>query len=401
MTVSGRAQQAIRGTPDITAGGVAPAAGPGTGPGSATRLPTSLAELETPAPIVDLDRLAVNLDRAAAYAASHRLALRPHVKTHKSPMIAREQIDRGAVGLTCATVREIEVMADVTDDLLFAYPPVGAPRIRRLLAAPRHVRLIVSLDSEAAIDALADAAATADRVVRVYVEIDVGMRRVGVTSADHAVALARRVTRRAELEYAGIAFYAGHIREPVTDQDARLARLDADLRTVLGTLADADLAPAAVSGGSTPTLWRSHELTGLTEIRPGTYVFNDRTTAQLGASALTDCALTVLATVVSTAVAGQAVIDAGAKALGREPLQDSDAQGFGAVADHPEVVVTRMSEEHGILDLRDTSWRPSVGELVRIIPNHVCIVVHLNDVVFGVRGDRVETSWPVAARGRV
>lgn len=376
------------------------AAAPVSTAADADRRPASVAEIETPAPIVDLDRLAANLDRAASYAAAHGIALRPHVKTHKSPMIAREQIDRGAVGLTCATVREIEVMAAVTDDLLFAYPPVGAPRIRRLLSAPNHVRLTVSLDSEAAIDALADAAGQAHRSVRVYVEVDVGMHRVGVTSAKHAVALARRVSRRKELEYAGLAFYAGHIRQQVADQDTRLAQLNTDLGMILDALSAAGVAPAAVSGGSTPTLWRTHELSGVTEIRPGTYVYNDRATAALGACAPTDCALTVLATVVSTAVPGQAVVDAGTKALGREPV-DGDGKGFGVLADHPDVVVARMSEEHGILDLSETSWRPAVGDLVRIIPNHVCVVVHLNDIIHGVRGDRVETTWPVTARGRV
>jgi D-serine deaminase-like pyridoxal phosphate-dependent protein len=141
----------------------------------------------------------------------------------------------------------------------------------------------------------------------------------------------------------------------------------------------------------------------VTEFRPGTYVFNDRTTAAIGACAPEDCALTVLATVVSTSVPGQGVIDAGTKALGREPLRaprGGPDPGFGALVEHPEVTVSAMSEEHGILDLSRTDWRPRVGERVRVVPNHVCIVVHLNDVVHGVRGDEVMTSWTVAARGR-
>jgi D-serine deaminase-like pyridoxal phosphate-dependent protein len=136
----------------------------------------------------------------------------------------------------------------------------------------------------------------------------------------------------------------------------------------------------------------------VTEIRPGTYVYNDRATAQFGACELADCALTILATVVSTAVPGQAVIDAGSKALGREP-SEGEAEGFGAVLDRPEVVVRRLSEEHGVLDLADTNWRPAVGDQVRVVPNHVCIAVHLHEMIYGVRGDRVETSWPVTARG--
>jgi D-serine deaminase-like pyridoxal phosphate-dependent protein len=141
---------------------------------------------------------------------------------------------------------------------------------------------------------------------------------------------------------------------------------------------------------------------GVTEVRPGTYVYNDRTTAALGACAWEDCALTVLATVVSTAVPGQAVIDAGSKALAREPMPGAGAaaQGYGVLLDRPEVVVTRMSEEHGILDLHGTDWRPAVGEQVRVVPNHVCVAVHLHDTIYGMRDDVVETSWPVTARGR-
>jgi D-serine deaminase-like pyridoxal phosphate-dependent protein len=139
----------------------------------------------------------------------------------------------------------------------------------------------------------------------------------------------------------------------------------------------------------------------VTELRPGTYVFNDRTAAEIGACAWDDCALTVAATVVSTAVPGQAVIDAGSKALGREPLRGSDAGGgFGALLDRPDVIVKGMSEEHGLLDLSRTEWRPRVGDTVRVVPNHVCIVVHLNDLLYGVQGDQVVRSWPVEARGR-
>jgi D-serine deaminase-like pyridoxal phosphate-dependent protein len=190
------------------------------------------------------------------------------------------------------------------------------------------------------------------------------------------------------------------VREPVGEQDDKLSALGTSLERALERFGEAGLPPRVVSGGSTPTLWRTHELPGVTEFRPGTYVYNDRTTASIGACAWDDCALTVLATVVSTAVPGQAVIDAGTKALGREPVRGADGEGFGQLLEHPEVVVARMSEEHGVLDLAGSDWRPEVGERVRIVPNHVCIVVHLADLVYGARGDRVASSWPVAARGR-
>jgi D-serine deaminase-like pyridoxal phosphate-dependent protein len=352
-------------------------------------------------PVVDLDRLARNLDRAATYATKHGLSLRPHIKTHKSPRVAAQQIERGAVGVTCATPYEAEVMSSVCDNILVAYPPVGAKRAARLAAIDRKVKLTVALDSLQAIEDLAQAARAADRPISVYVEMDLGMHRVGVPAVDQAIALATAVRDRPPLEFAGIAFYPGHVREPVGQQDAKLESLNTALNKAINSFDRAGLHPRVVSGGSTPTLWNTHEISGVTEFRPGTYVYNDRTTAAIGACEWDDCALTVLATVVSTAVPGQAVIDAGTKALGREPMRGTDsADGFGCILGHQDVVVKSMSEEHGMLDLSKSSWQPQVGDKVRVIPNHVCIVVHLNDVIAGVRGDVVETSWPVAARGR-
>ena len=364
-------------------------------------LPREISDLETPAPLVDLDRLAQNLDRMAAYSALHGLALRPHVKTHKSPRIAAEQMRLGAVGLTCATPREAEVMSDVARDVLVNYPIIGAPKLARLASLGPSVHLTIAVDSETAIDQLAEAAREGGREVDVYVELDLGMHRVGVPNVDRAIALARRVREHARLRYAGITFYPGHIRGHVSEQDGDLAQLATDVASAIDALSTAGLRPRVVSGGSTPAAWRMHEIHGVTEVRPGTYVYNDRGTAALGACSWDDCAFTVLATVVSTAVSGQAVVDAGSKALGREPMRGVAGEGFGALLDRPDVTVQRMSEEHGILDLKDSDWRPEVGEQVRIVPNHVCVVVHLNDVMYGIRGPFVEASWPVVARGRL
>ena len=285
-------------------------------------------------------------------------------------------------------------------------------RARRVAALPADIRLAVALDSVRAADDLADAAREAGRRVGVLVECDMGMRRVGVQTPDEAVALVRHVAGRRELEYAGITFYPGHIREAVNQQDDALTALNQRLGRTLDALKRAGLDPATVSGGSTPTALRTHEIAGVTEMRPGTYIFNDRTTAAIGACTLDECALTVLATVVSTAVPGQAVIDAGTKSLGREPIRTGDrsvptgvarpdeGDGFGAVYGREDVIVRAMSEEHGLLDLSRSDWRPAVGDRVRIIPNHVCIVVHLFDMVHGIRGEAVESSWQVPARGR-
>jgi D-serine deaminase-like pyridoxal phosphate-dependent protein len=356
-------------------------------------------DLETPIPIVDLDRLERNLDRMATYAASHGLGLRPHTKTHKAIRVATEQARRGAVGLTCATPREAEVMATVTADILVAHPPVGQ-KAERLMRLPPDADLMVALDSLEAVEDLTDAARRHNRRVRVLVELDLGMHRVGVPAVDQAIALARAVEQRPPLEYWGINFYPGHIRRPQAEQDQLLQQLDADLQAALARLDQAGVPPRVVSGGSTPTAWQTHRIRGLTEFRPGTYVYQDRSQVALGVCDRDDCAFTVLATVVSTAVPGQAVIDAGSKALGREPRDIGSDSGFGELLDQPDVTVKGMSEEHGILDLSRSSWKPRVGDQVRVIPNHVCVVTHMNDFIIGIRGDEVVERYPVEARGR-
>ncbi len=357
-------------------------------------------EVETPIPVVDLGRLEANLARMATYASQHGLELRPHVKTHKTPRVGALQVAHGAAGLTCATPRELEVMSGVARSLLWAYPPVGARRLARLLAIDEAVALRVSLDSEEAIDGLAAAARAAGRTVEVLVEVDLGMRRVGVATPDEATRLARRIADATPLQFAGVAFYPGHIRSDGPEATPSLKRVSDDLAGVCAALDDAGLPARTVSGGSTPTAWRSHEIANVTEIRPGTYVYNDRATVASGVASREDCALTVLATVVSTAVPRQAVIDAGTKALGREPRGGDDQFGFGEVLEHPEVVVRAMSEEHGLLDLRRSEWTPRVGDQVRIIPNHVCIVTHLFDAVVVIRDGAVVDRWDTAARGR-
>jgi D-serine deaminase-like pyridoxal phosphate-dependent protein len=364
-------------------------------------MPYRLTDVETPVPLVDLDRLAVNLDRMAAYAALHHLALRPHVKTHKATRIAAEQLRLGAVGLTCATPRELQVMAAITDDIFLAHPPLGA-KLSRVLTFADDVHLRMPVDTMEQVEAIAAAARTRDRTVDILVEVDLGMRRMGVSAADDAVRLAGAVTRQPGLRYRGITCYPGHIRQPVAHQDQAIELASAALGEILIALDRAGLAAEIVSAGSTPTAFRTHQISGITEMRPGTYVYNDRDQFMIGSCAWEDCAFTVLATVISDAVPGQVVIDAGAKALAREPIRAANdtTLGYGAVLGQPAVRVTRMSEEHGILDLQDTHWRPAVGEQVRIVPNHVCMVSHGFDTVLGVRDDVVETWWTVEARGR-
>jgi len=359
----------------------------------------TLDELETPAAVVDVDRMRANLRRAGEYCRAHGLAWRPHAKTHKVPELAAAQVEAGAVGVTVATPREAEVMSTAVDDVLLAYPPFGALVLERLMEVADGRRFTVALDSMEALRGLATAARQAGRRVGVLVEFDAGMHRVGVQTPEEAVALAREAAGLDGVEYRGVMFYPGHVRQHVSRQDAPLAELAATVRRFIGALGDAGLAPQVVSGGSTPTFWRSHEIGVMTEVRPGTNIFNDRTTAEIGACGWGEIAYSVLATVVSTAVPGQAVVDAGSKALAREELR-ADGGGYGALLDRPGIVVKAVSEEHGLLDLSATDWRPRLGDRVRVVPNHVCASVNLQEHLRGVRRDEVVETWTVQGRGR-
>jgi D-serine deaminase-like pyridoxal phosphate-dependent protein len=359
----------------------------------------TLDDLDTPAAVVDVSRMRANLRAAADYCRAHGVAWRPHAKTHKSPALAAEQVAAGAVGVTVATLREAEVMATAVDDLLLAYPPVGAAKVDRLAALPPHVRVSVAVDSPEALRGVAAAAHRGRRRFGVLIEVDVGMGRVGLGRPEDAVVLAREAAETEGVDYRGILFYPGHVRDHVSEQHEAVRRVSDTVGAFRGALAAAGLDPAVVSGGSTPTFHRSHLVDGLTEVRPGTSIFNDRTTAEIGACRWSEVAYSVLATVVSTAVPGQVVVDAGSKAVAKEEIR-AGVTGYGALLHRPEVVVKSVSEEHGLLDLSVTDWRPRVGERVRIVPNHVCVSVNLQDVLYGVSGGEVVAAWPVEGRGR-
>ncbi len=380
----------------------------------------TLHELPTPAAVVDLDRLEANLSRMQRYADQHGLALRPHTKTHKARWIATEQVGLGAVGVTVATPIEAAEIGAAAPETLVAYPAFG-PRADALAEVMARTRararaeppagpqgadaahggptdFLVGLDSSEAVRALRTALGRADATdpVGVLIEVDLGMKRCGVSGAGEAAAIAKECGEG--VVYRGIMFYPGHIRQRVEDQTADLERLAEDLGRVVQELGDHGLPPGIVSGGSTPTAFRSHEVPHQTEIRAGTYVYNDRTTAAIGACEWDHCAYTILATVISTAVPGQAVVDAGTKALSGDGIRAPGYDGFGQLLDLPEVTVASKSEEHGILDLSNTHWRPRPGDTVRIIPNHVCVSVNLQRWVFGVRGETIERVWEVGAK---
>jgi D-serine deaminase-like pyridoxal phosphate-dependent protein len=350
-------------------------------------------DLDTPALLIDLDVMERNLRRVADYSGGHGLGLRPHIKTHKIPELARRQLALGARGITVAKVGEAEVMLEaLPPEMLVAYPVIGESKLRRLMEVARRTRLLIALDDLEVARPVSHAAAAAGVEVGVLAEVDVGLRRVGVAPA-HVDTLAREIARLPGLTVEGITFYPGHVK--AVDAEG----LDAlkNLSHTVGAMANGY---KIVSGGSTPLLYHSHEVRGLTEIRPGTYIFNDRNTVRAGACERADCAVTILATVVSRACPGQMIVDGGSKTFSSDRLSTGDDNTYGEVVEAPQARFHRLNEEHGYVAL-DHGENFRIGDRVHIVPNHVCVAINLHERVYGVRGETVEEVWPVKARGKL
>ena len=351
--------------------------------------------VDTPSPIVLVDVMQRNIDRMQSFASEHDLDLRPHVKTHKCVEIGRRQVQSGAVGITAGNVGEAEVFAAAGfDDIFLAYPvwPSGTKgeRIRRLA---ENTRLQVGVDNVAAIEALADAMGDEPDRLQVVVEVDCGARRSGAppeVAGDLALA-----ARSRGLVPVGVFTYPGHGGSGTDARERAAQDQHSALTTAVRSFAGVGVNAEVVSAGSTPTIEFS---TGspITEIRPGEYVFCDLDNTRLGACTEDQIALFVAATVVSDWVPDQAILDVGTKALGREGNLE---KGYGGIAG-TKAVLAKLNEYHGFLALPTGEFRPSVGTVVPVVPNHVCpVVVNFEELIVT---DSTGTSlerWPVDARG--
>jgi D-serine deaminase-like pyridoxal phosphate-dependent protein len=361
-----------------------------------------VSEIDTPALVVDLDVFERNLHRVAGYANEHGLRLRPHTKTHKSVRIGKRQLEAGAAGLTVAKVSEAEVMLGAEPaDLLLAYPIIGRAKLERLMEVARRTCVTVALDSVFAGRQLSEAARAARVEIGVLAEFDAGLGRVGVPPGEPLLHLAQSIEKLPHLSFEGIAFYPGHIKDMEEAGQRAFAQVAELLRAILADFRRAGIEVKIVSGGSTPTLFHSHEMDGLTEIRPGTYVFNDINTLRGGGCQLEDCAASILATVVSTARPGQMIIDGGSKTFSSDRLVNSPELIFGHVVEAPGARFHKMNEEHGYIELTHAERGFDVGDRVHVIPNHICVAVNLHEQVYGVRGEMVEETWKVDGRGKL
>ena len=357
----------------------------------------AVAGLDTPVVIVDIDRAQARIDRMAAAMRERGVALRPHVKTHKSLELARRQMAAGATGLTVANIGEAEVFAAAGfDDLFIAYPVIAnGPKAERLRRLSDACRLSVGADSVVGLASLAGAMPGAMDRLRVLIEIDCGGARTGVPP-DRAGSLARR-TSDLGLEIAGVFTHGGHGNNELGTRSAAADDEVAGLAAAAAAFRAEGFEPAVLSAGSTPTALLSAR-NPVTEERPGTYVFGDRQQAALADEPFEDAALMVAATVVSAGPGHGFVIDAGAKTLARDV--SSFLRGHGSILGYPEAVIERVNDHHGVVSLPAGSARPVIGTIVWVMPNHVCPVVNLTDEYTLASGGRIVDRWPVDARGR-
>lgn len=360
-------------------------------------------ELDTPAAVIDLAVLEQNIREMASFAAQAGVTLRPHVKAHKMLAIAKRQLEAGAGGLAVAKLGEAEVMLQSgARDILVANQVVTREKIARLLRLNEEARVTCAVDSLENARALSEAAQSLGRRLPVLIEVDTGLRRCGTLPGEPTVKLAQAMARLPGLEINGIMTHAGHVyaaRE--AGEVARIGSAEGELMVQTAEmLRKAGLPCRVVSVGSTPTARHAGLVPGVTEIRPGNYVFYDAVQVALGVAQEGQCALSIMATVTSRPAPDRAVIDAGSKvlALDRGAHGAGTVRGFGLVKGYPDYIIERLSEEHGILSVPPGADL-HIGQRLEIIPNHACSVINLFDAVAVVRDEEVIDVWRVDARG--
>jgi D-serine deaminase-like pyridoxal phosphate-dependent protein len=359
-------------------------------------------DLDTPSLVIDLDRVDANIREMADRIKTTGVRLRPHTKTHKMPEIARLQVDAGASGITCAKVGEAEVMAAAGfDDILIAYPIYGEEKLTRLSALREKARILVSLDSVEVAQGLGRLGVSSGQPIEIYVEVDTGHHRMGRAPGEPTVELIKRIADINGVTIIGLLTHAGHAYGAVSlgDRDLVVDREIADLVMTKELAADAGVQFSEISVGSTPSARSELRHQGVTEVRPGTYVFNDTAMISLGVATEDTCAARILATVVGRPSEDRFVIDAGTKCFTSDGV---GRPGWIQAAGRDDLTMSFTTEEHGVgtIDL-EKGGRLEIGDKIEFIPSHVCPVVNLFDSVFATRNGDVIDELRVAGRGKV
>jgi D-serine deaminase-like pyridoxal phosphate-dependent protein len=354
-------------------------------------------ELDTPALLIDLDKFEANIQTMAAYFSTVNAMLRPHVKTHKTPIISHKQIAVGAIGVTCAKLGEAEAVIHAgIRDVLIANQIVGAQKIARLINLAKHSEIMVAVDSAQNVQAISEAASAKGANVRMLVEVNIGMDRCGVEPGKPALELANVIRRSPNVSFEGLMGYEGH-----TVSRPEQAERNAAARAAIQLLLDAkhylekhDVAVSIMSGGGTGTFNITGSIPEMTEVQAGSYVFMDSTYRNVeGVGEHFDCSLSVLATVVSRPASNRIIVDTGLKVLAKE-------FGIPQPVGVRGVEMTGLSEEHGKLQVSDENVSLNPGDKLEILPSHCCTTVNLHDRYYGIRNGIVESVWEIAARGK-
>ncbi|NMB45612.1 MAG: hypothetical protein GX998_04290 [Firmicutes bacterium] len=354
-------------------------------------------DLPTPALIVDRKRLKDNLERMAQMAEAAGVKLRPHIKTHKSPFIAHWQQKLGADGITVATIDEAEVMAyNGISDIFMAYPVAERHRAERLARLGRLAAVSAGVDSKTGVSILAEAADKYHTRVGVLIEVDTGLMRSGLASPSEVIELAATISQSPNLELKGLFTHAGHAHGEHAEGRQTVGRQEGEITVaVANALRAAGFAVSEVSTGSTPSAAIVAQVPGVTEIRPGTYAFNDGSLATSGVASWEQCALSVLATVISNPVPDRFILDSGSKSLASD--KQRGMPGFGTIKGETAKSISWLNEEHGVI--QGSFPDLSIGDKVEVIPNHACTAVNLFDEYYLVEDGIVLARMPVAARG--
>lgn len=357
-------------------------------------------ELDTPQLVIDWDVMQRNITDMQKVADDAGVKLRPHTKTHKTPLISHLQLQAGSRGITVAKLGEAEVMqAGGVDDILVAFPLQGAPKLERLLHLAQRSNVFVSLDSRKVAQDISDAAHPRGTKIGVYVEVDVGLGRVGAAHHEGARELVREIVELPGIDFRGIMTHAGHTYKAKTLEEIKqLGQQEGEWMVETAELIRADgIEVREVSVGSTPTARYCSTVQGVTEMRPGTYVFYDTTQVLKFACAWQDCAQTVLATVV-VKHPDRLIFDAGSKTLSSDVAPNGL---YGTVKGYPNLEIWRLNEEHATVRIAGDGPLPEIGDKVEIIPNHACAVMNLHDSFIAVSNDEVIGEFAIQGRGKI
>ena len=347
-------------------------------------------ETETPNVLVDFDVAERNVRKFQEYCDLHQIRARPHIKTHKLEAFAKLQIVTGAVGINCQKLSEAEAFLDLEEirDVLITYNIVGKHKLKRLKRLSKRFFLTLVADNSFVVNNLSKTFQNSAQLQNVMVECDTGAGRCGVQSPGQACELALEIDRSPGLHFKGLMTFP---------PSGRLEKVSRWLTQAKSLCMRAGLEVETISSGGSPDMYHSHEMPIVNEYRAGTYIYNDRSLVEYGSCRWEDCALTVLATVVSVPTGTRAIVDAGSKVMTSDTL---GLNGYGHVLNRPDIAVDQLSEEHGRL-VADKDIGLNVGDRVRIVPNHACVVANMLDEVVEVRGKLVRGTHRVIARGKV